>query len=314
MTGPQHTEPGAAGGALRGRMLYAEPMANHTSWHVGGPADRFYIPADVDDLAELLKTLPDGESLTWLGLGSNLLVRDGGIRGTVIMLSGALAGIELKGERGVIAGAGTACAKVARFGAAHGLAGAEFLAGIPGTVGGALAMNAGAFGSETWNIVRGVETIDRRGARRQRSRSEFRVGYRFVVAPAEEWYLSAEFLLEPDAAQQGAARIRRLLEERADRQPTGVFSCGSVFRNPEGDYAGRLIEKCGLKGMRVGHASVSTKHANFIINEGGATAAEIEGLILHVQDMVKAMAGVRLVPEVRIVGDAVRSGGGSHAT
>ncbi|MBI2993998.1 MAG: UDP-N-acetylmuramate dehydrogenase [Gammaproteobacteria bacterium] len=312
VTEPRRTGTGAASGALRGRMLTSEPMAKHTSWRVGGPADRFYVATDVEDLAQLLRNLPAQEPLVWVGLGSNLLVRDGGIRGTVILLSGLLGEIELRDEREVIAGAGAPCARVARFGATHGLAGAEFLAGIPGTVGGALAMNAGAFGRETWNIVERVETIDRHGTKRHRKRSEFRVGYRTVVAPAEEWYLAAEFLLQADPSRQGPARIRRLLEERAERQPTGVFSCGSVFRNPEGDYAGRLIEKCGLKGERVGHASVSTKHANFIINEGGATAAEIEELILHVQDAVKAMTGVRLVPEVRIVGEAPRPRGENH--
>ena len=298
----------AADGALRGRMLFAEPMARHTSWHAGGPADRFYIPDAAEDLAQLLRSLPGDETLVWVGLGSNLLVRDGGIRGTVIMLSGALSGLELNDERVIVAGAGTACAKVARYSATHGLAGVEFLAGIPGTVGGALAMNAGAFGSETWDRVRGVEVIDRSGKRTRRDKSEFRIGYRTVVAPAEEWFLSAEFLLDPDPGRHASAKIRQWLEERARRQPTGVFSCGSVFRNPEGDHAGRLIDSCGLKGARIGRASVSGKHANFIVNEGGATAAEIEELILHVQEVVKAMTGVKLIPEVRIVGDAERDG------
>ena len=304
----RRTGAAAADGALRGRMLVAEPMAKHTSWHAGGPADRFYIPAAAEDLAHLLRSLPRDETLVWVGLGSNLLVRDGGIRGTVIMLSGALSGLELNDERIIVAGAGTPCAKVARYSATHGLAGVEFLAGIPGTVGGALAMNAGAFGSETWDRVCGVEVIDRGGKRTRRDKSEFHIGYRTVVAPVEEWFLSAEFLLDPDPGRHASAKIRQWLEERARRQPTGVFSCGSVFRNPEGDHAGRLIDKCGLKGARVGRASVSGKHANFIVNEGGATAAEIEELILHVQKVVKAMTGVKLVPEVRIVGDARRDG------
>jgi UDP-N-acetylmuramate dehydrogenase len=197
-----------------------------------------------------------------------------------------------------------ACAKVARFSAARGLAGAEFLAGIPGTVGGALAMNAGAFGGETWSIVRSVETMDRAGRRRRRLPAEFEIGYRQVQGPAGEWFIAAAFELRPDPDRSAAARIRELLAQRAETQPTGVFSCGSVFRNPEGDFAGRLIEACGLKGRRVGRARVSDRHANFIVNEGGATAADIEALVLLVQEEVRTQTGVRLEPEVRIVGRA----------
>jgi UDP-N-acetylmuramate dehydrogenase len=288
--------------ALRGALTRNEPMADHTSWRAGGAAARFYVPADLDDLSRFIATAEPGEPLLWLGLGSNLLVRDGGFAGTVVAISGVLSDLESDGGRRVHAAAGVACAKVARFSARCSLSGAEFLAGIPGTVGGALAMNAGAFGSETWDIVHSVETMDRAGRRRRRDRTEYETGYRNVKGPADEWFVGVEFELRPDAEGNAEARIRELLARRAETQPTGVFSCGSVFRNPPGDFAGRLIDACGMKGKRVGHAYVSDRHANFIVNEGGATAAEIEKLVLLVQDEVQRRTGVRLEPEVRIVG------------
>lgn len=293
---------GDGGPVLRGALTRNEPMADHTSWRAGGAAARFYVPADVDDLSRFLATADPDEPLLWLGLGSNLLVRDGGFKGTIVAISGVLSALESDGGRRVRAGAGVACAKVARFCARCSLSGAEFLAGIPGTVGGALAMNAGAFGSETWDIIHSVETMDRGGRRRRRVRSDYEIAYRHVKAPPDEWFIAAEFELRPDAAGTSDARIRELLARRAETQPTGVFSCGSVFRNPPGDFAGRLIESCGMKGVRVGRACVSDRHANFIVNEGGATAGEIEELMLLVQEEVQRRTGVRLEPEVRIVG------------
>jgi len=287
---------------LRGLLKRAEPMSRHTIWGVGGPAERFYIPADADDLAVFLAALPREEPLFWLGLGSNLLVRDGGIRGTVIALSGALADLRTAGESRVRAEAGVACAKVARFAARHDLLGGEFLAGIPGTVGGALAMNAGAFGGETWDVVAAVETVDRDGRRHRRLPADYAVGYREVRGPAREWFVAAELRLWSGDGAAGAARIRALLERRALTQPIGERSCGSVFRNPPGDHAGRLIEAAGLKGTRRGGARVSDKHANFIVNDGGASAADVEALIEHVQAVVERVHGVPLTPEVHVVG------------
>jgi UDP-N-acetylmuramate dehydrogenase len=288
--------------ALRGELRENEPLARYNSWRVGGPAEQFYRPADLDDLTLFLSTLPRSEPLLWLGLGSNLLVRDGGVRGTVIALSGALNGLErLPGDR-VRAEAGVACAKVARFCADHDLTGAEFLAGIPGTMGGALAMNAGAWGGETWTCVETVETVERTGRRHLRDAGQYEVGYRSVIAPMEEWYVAATLKLSPGDGAASRERIRALLARRSETQPTGVASCGSVFRNPPGDHAGRLVEAAGLKGFRVGGAQVSEKHANFIVNTGNATAADLENLILHVQAEVERRFGVRLEPEVRIVG------------
>lgn len=288
---------------LRGELRLEEPLARYTSWRVGGPAERFYIPEDVAGLAEFLGTLPVDEPVTFLGLGSNLLIRDGGVRGTVISLARLPEQLERSGELTLTASAGVPCAKVARATASAGLAGAEFMAGIPGTLGGALAMNAGAWGQETWSIVEWVETLDRSGQLQRRQASEFRVAYRHVEAPAEGWFMRAGLKLESDVEGRARQRIRELLAQRSASQPTGVASCGSVFRNPPGDHAARLIEACGLKGFTVGRAQVSGKHANFIINTGAATAADIEALIEHVQRSVQLQTGVVLTTEVHIIGE-----------
>jgi UDP-N-acetylmuramate dehydrogenase len=288
---------------LRGELRLEEPLAQYTSWRVGGPAARFYRPADLEDLQMFLASLPADEPLLWLGLGSNLLVRDGGIRGTVIATHGALLGLAVTGERTLRVGVGVPCAKVARFSASQQLTGAEFLAGIPGVMGGALAMNAGAWGGETWTRIAAVETIDRRGQVRQRLPADYAIGYRQVRGPAAEWFVAAHLRLEPGDGVASLARIRELLERRSQTQPTGVASCGSVFRNPPNDHAARLIERAGLKGVCIGGACVSTKHANFILNTGKATAADLEALVRRVMGTVAQVHGVELIPEVRIVGE-----------
>lgn len=296
---------------LRGRLSRQEPMARHTTWRAGGPADQFYEPADLADLAEFLHRLPAEEPISWIGLGSNLLVRDGGIRGTVIVTAGLDKIEPLETGKWRIE-AGVACAKVARLTGRAGMQGAEFLAGIPGSFGGALAMNAGAFGGETWLLVTQAETIDRQGILRQRPPQDFHVGYRQVQIPPAEFFVSAVIALQPATDQHHAERIRRLLELRKQTQPIGLPSCGSVFRNPpplwldgvaQPRFAAQLIEAAGLKGYRIGDAYVSGKHANFIINSGQAQAADIEQLIHHVQEVVEAKHGIRLEPEVRVVGE-----------
>ncbi len=287
---------------MRGTLLHDESMANHTSWRTGGKVDRYFIPADIDDLSLFLSQQQDDEDVLWLGLGSNLLVRDGGFRGTAIAVTGVLNEMILHGSE-LKAGAGLTCAKVARFSAAQNKSGAEFLAGIPGTIGGALAMNAGAFGAEMWDIVSSVETINRQGERRLRQASEFEIAYRSVNIAADEWFTSAELKLHNDKNQTARSNIRELLNERAASQPIGEFSCGSVFRNPAGDFAARLIESCGLKGKKIGGACVSEKHANFIINTGKASAADIEKLIMHIQKKVRDECDVELRTEVCIVGE-----------
>ena len=241
---------------LRGTLRTAEPMSRHTVWGIGGRAERFYEPADADDLALFLAGLPAEEPVLVIGLGSNLLVRDGGIRGTVIATGPGLCDLFMP-ERGTVrAAAGVACPKVARFAVRERLADCHFLAGIPGTIGGALAMNAGAFGAETWDVVDSVEVIDRHGRRRRRGRGDFAAGYRHVAGTPGEWFLSADLKLSCDVSGGGADAIRSLLRLRARTQPTGARTCGSVFRNPPGDFAARLIEACGLKGAAVGGALV----------------------------------------------------------
>src|SRR6266481_5960468 len=284
------------------RVLHDVPMAKHTSWHVGGPADLYFTPRDAMDLAAFMRQLPPDVPLLWIGLGSNLLVRDGGIRGAVVSTHGALGALERLSATRIQAEAGVPCARIARQCVKWGLGPAEFFAGIPGTLGGALAMNAGAFDGETWPHVLEVETIDRRGREHHRTAGEYNVSYRHVMPPAaDEWFVAAKLNFEhrPGANE---AQVRALLQRRKASQPIGEWSCGSVFTNPPGDHAARLIEVAGLKGFRIGDASVSHKHANFIINHGQASAADLERLIAHVRDTVQRVHGVALQPEVRIVG------------
>lgn len=289
---------------FRTRILRNEPMARHTSWRAGGPAEYFFTPRDRDELSTFLRGLPPEIPVYWVGLGSNLLVRDGGLRGVVISTQGVFTRLERRAQTRLYCECSVPCTRLARQSVRWGLAEAEFFGGIPGTLGGALAMNAGAYGGETWQHVVSVEVIDRGGVRRIREASEYQPGYRHVQRPAnDEWFLSAELQFPPQDAT-GSSRVRQLSERRKETQPLGEWSCGSVFTNPPGDHAARLIESAGLKGYRIGGAVVSTKHANFIINEGAATAAELEQLVLHVQATVEKVHGVKLVPEVRIVGDA----------
>ncbi len=306
-----HIAPGLNGAALRGQLRADEPMARHVSWRSGGRAARCYVPADIEDLATFLRRLPVDEPLCFVGLGSNLLVRDGGFRGTVVLMHSTHAAMRMD-DGLVFADAGAAAPKVARFAARHDLEGAEFLAGIPGTLGGALAMNAGCHGSETWEFVDRVQTIDRRGALHERTPAEYRIGYRHCerITGGEEFFLGAWLRLRAGDGATSRERIRELLGKRIASQPLNLPNAGSVFRNPPGDYAARLIESCGLKGHAIGGARISEKHANFIVNPAGAgSAADIEALIAHARASVKARCGVDLLPEVRIVGDAVQGGG-----
>jgi len=284
------------------RVRRDEPLSRHTSWHVGGPAEVFFNPRDRAELAAFLRTVPLDVPIHFIGLGSNLLVRDGGVKGIVVSTHGTLDVLTRIDETTVHAQAGVACARIARQCVKWGLGPAEFFAGIPGTLGGALAMNAGAFGGETWRHVLSVETIDRGGHAHTRAVGEYRVSYRQVIAPApEEWFMAASLSFERRPAAH-ESEVRALLERRKASQPIGEWSCGSVFTNPPGDHAARLIEVAGLKGFRIGDASVSHKHANFIINHGQASAADLERLIAHVRDTVQHVHGVALRPEVRIVG------------
>ena len=286
-----------------GKLLLNEPLARYTSWRVGGAADQLYIPAGVDDLSLFLKSLDATQPIYFIGLGSNLLVRDGGVRGTVVLMHNVLTELKMDGDL-VYAEAGVTCGKLAKFTAKEAKQGGEFFAGIPGTLGGALAMNAGCYGAETWNVVRSVTTINRRGELNTREASEFIASYRHVDMPvADEWFIAAWLALKAGDAHDSTQKIKDLLAQRLASQPLNLPSAGSTFRNPAGDYAARLLEASGLKGYIIGGAQVSEKHANFIVNIGGANALDIELLIKHMRETVLEQHGVALQQEVKVIGE-----------
>jgi len=286
----------------RGRYVHDEPLARHSTWRCGGPAAHYFEPADLDDLRDFMPHIAY-EPLTWLGLGSNVLVRDGGVSGTVIATTAGLTRHRWTSANTLRVEAGLACARLARMAAHADRGGLEFLAGIPGSVGGALYMNAGALGSEIWQYVTHAELMTRDGRIERFSAPAFEPGYRHVTLPVAGWFVAAELELPAIAAGAGMERIRAVLAQRNATQPTGQATCGSVFKNPTGDYAGRLIEQCGLKGYRIGGCHVSTVHANFIVNDRNANASDIEALIAHVEREVERHTGVALEPEVRIIGE-----------
>lgn len=288
---------------MRGEMYRGHSLASYTSFQAGGSAELFYRPRDINDLQSFVAALPDHFQLTWLGLGSNTLVREGGIKGAVICTRKTLGHIRVNGQE-VYAEAGVSCAKLAKTLARHGLSGGEFFAGIPGTVGGALAMNAGAFGSATWDFVEQVEMIHKDGRITSASSEQFEVAYRNVCIPMGQWFYAAKFRFHPQSSESARSNIRNLLDQRNASQPIGLPSFGSVFKNPEGAHAAMLIEQCGLKGSRVGGAYVSEKHANFIINSGTAMVEDAVKLIEYIQASVEAHTGYLLEPEVRILGEA----------
>jgi len=332
MTEPQHfIESG-----LRGKLSRDVPMRKYTSWRTGGNAERMYQPADLEDLRMFLRGLPADEPLYAVGLGSNLLVRDGGFHGTVLLLHGTMSALHIEMDGSVYVGAGVPGAKLARFAAAHNLHGAEFFVGVPGTLGGMLAMNAGCYGSETWEKVLRVLTMNRRGEVHVRPTRDYEIGYRHVVliekgeegrGKGEEATASEGFTLLPSPlplpqeffvaawlqftkgdGELARQEIKALLSKRIASQPLSLPNAGSVFRNPPDDHAARLIEQSGLKGRRIGGAQVSEKHANFIVNLGDATAADIENLINEVQKMVEERTGIKLQPEVKIIGEYASHG------
>ena len=327
MSEPTHFVSAESTQGLRGELRLNAPMSRYTSWRAGGVAERLYQPADVEDMCAFLRSLPGDDALIAVGLGSNLLVRDGGMRGTVLLMHGALRGLSLQPDGSVYVGAGVPGAKLARFAALHGYRGAEFFAGIPGTMGGMLAMNAGCYGGETWQNVVKVQVVTRSGELLERSPEEYKIGYRSVnriedrgvrkeecegfaqssilnPESSEEFFAGAWLRFEAGDGEIARQEIKSLLAKRISSQPLNLPNAGSVFRNPPGDHAARLIERCGLKGRQIGGAQVSEKHANFIVNVGGATASDIETLIKVVRDTVLQQTGIDMHPEVRIIGEA----------
>ncbi len=280
------------------------PLAPFTTWRVGGVADRLIRTDEPDQLGATLAALDPAEPLLWMGRGSNLLIRDGGFRGTVVLLDPPTDGVVLQPRQCIRATAGVPLSRLVRRARRQQWYGLDFLAGIPGSVGGALAMNAGAFGEETWGRVVEVETIDRKGQLFTLTPEAYRIGYRLVepLQGGERWFVAATFFAAADPTT-GSEKYRQQLERRNRTQPMAKCSCGSVFRNPPNDYAGRLIESIGLKGYAMGRVAVSDRHANFIVHDGDATATEIERLMGWLQQQVKQRCGVDLQPEVRVVGE-----------
>ncbi len=287
---------------FRGKLLYGELMSRHTSWRVGGPAEIFFLPESIEDLSNFLKELDTSIPIFWHGIGSNLLVRDGGLSGVVISAAKILRSIERLSGRKITVGSGLPCTQLAKQCIRWELGPSEFFAGIPGTLGGALAMNAGAYGNETWELVELVTTIDRNGNIHKRLPTDYAVEYRSVTGPSKEWFLGAVLNFKENI-KPSFENMNKMLEQRKLTQPLGLPSCGSVFRNPDGDHSARLIEASGLKGYRIGGAEVSEKHANFIINRENATARDIEELIEYVRKTVIEKYGVHLKNEVHIIGE-----------
>ena len=276
-------------------LKYNEPMSKHCSLRSGGHTREFFLPGNVTELSEFLSD--NSRQVLFVGLGSNLLIRDHGFNGVTIHTKHLK---ELTISEGIIdAESGTTLARLSRFAQLNNRHGAEFLSAIPGTVGGALAMNAGAFGSEVWQYVVSVKTINLNGKVHQRKKSDFVIDYRSVSHKhIDEFFLSARFDFN---LHQQNDDVRDLLEKRNSTQPIGLPSCGSVFKNPKSHYAAKLIESSGLKGFCVGGACVSEKHANYIINHDNATAEDIENLINHIKNTVKSIHNVELETEIIII-------------
>lgn len=288
---------------LAEHVTFDQPMGRLTTFRVGGEVEAVCLAEALETLERLLDyTRRTGTPYLVLGGGSNLLVKDGGVKGLAIILGGALAKFERMGETRVAAGAGLRLSDLLNACRREGLSGLEFLAGIPGTVGGAVAMNAGAWGSSTGDLVSEVEMILPSGERVCEPSSALNFSYRRFAMPEGTVVVNAQFQCTPKPPESVAEKVRHYLEKRRRTQPLEHPSGGSVFRNPPGDYAGRLIERAGLKGTRIGGAMISGKHANFIVNTGGATAGDVLALMDLARKRVREESGVDLEPELRVVG------------
>ncbi len=291
----------------RGTLRERVPLGPLTWLRVGGPARLFFQPADLDDLRTFRRALDGALPVFPMGVASNVLVRDGGLEAAVVRLGGPLARIEVEGTT-LVAGGGARDQRVAQEACRAGLSGLEFLIGIPGTIGGAVAMNAGAFGGETGERLRWAELLDREGRLLRLSRDELGLAYRRSSLPAEAIVLRTAFALVPGDPTAIRARMDAIRAEREAAQPLGVATGGSTFKNPPGRKAWKLIEEAGCRGLRLGAAMVSEKHCNFLINTGGAGAAELEGLGERVRERVRAHSGVALEWEIVRVGEPAPGG------
>ena len=288
--------------AVRGQLLRGEKLAPFTWFRVGGAADALFIPADADDLAAFLQALPEHVPLTVLGVGSNVIIRDGGVEGVVIRLAGRGWGqIEVEYDK-VTAGAGALDSMVAKAAAKAGVSGLEFYAGIPGTIGGALTMNAGCYGRETKDVLESAWGFDRRGQKRSFANADFGFTYRHNAIAEPIIWIEATFRGGRDAPEAVSARMAEITAQRENTQPIREKTGGSTFKNPKPHSAWKLVDEAGMRGHRRGGAQVSEKHANFLINTGEATAADIEGLGEDVRAAVKAKHGVELEWEIKRIG------------
>jgi len=287
---------------VRGRVSESALLSRVTWFQVGGPAEVLFKPADLDDLAAFLRDLPEDVPVLPIGVGSNLLVRDGGVAGVVLRLGGDFARIEVQGED-VIAGAAALDANVAKTAAQHGLTGLEFLAGVPGGIGGALRMNAGAYGAETKDRLIEATAVDRQGVIHRAGPDELGMRYRHSDAPADWIFVEARFRAARGEPEEIRRRIEEIQRARAESQPIRTRTGGSTFKNPAGGKAWRLIDAAGCRGLSRGAAQVSEQHCNFLINTGGASAADLEDLGEEVRRRVRESAGVDLEWEIKRVGD-----------
>ncbi|MCR9221402.1 MAG: UDP-N-acetylmuramate dehydrogenase [Alphaproteobacteria bacterium] len=287
---------------VRGRLSEAAPLSRVTWFRVGGPAEVLFKPADLDDLRAFLRDLPEDVPVLPIGVGSNLLVRDGGVKGVVLRLGGDFARITVEGSE-IVAGAAALDANVAKTAANHGLSGLEFFAGVPGTVGGALRMNAGAYGLETRDVLVEATAVDRSGALHRVTADEMGMRYRASDAPADWIFVEARFRAEPGDRAEIFHRIEEIQRARSESQPIRSRTGGSTFKNPVGGKAWRAIDAAGCRGLTHGAAQVSEQHCNFLINTGGATAADLEDLGEEVRRRVKQAAGLDLEWEIKRVGE-----------
>jgi UDP-N-acetylmuramate dehydrogenase len=303
------------------RILFDEPMRHHTSFRIGGPADVLVMPGSVEDLRRALQLARRYElPLTITGNGSNLLVRDGGLRGMVVKLGECFNRITVEGRAGgsqrdpgpvpgaervmIVAQSGVLLADISRAAAAQTLTGLEFAIGIPGTLGGAVIMNAGAYGGEMKDVITRVTALDLEGGIHEMTPEELQFGYRRSVLQQLPWIVAeVEMQLQPGEGEQIEAKMADLTFQRESKQPLSFPSAGSVFKRPPGKYVGPMVEELGLKGFTIGDAQVSEKHAGFIINRGNATASDVLALIQHVRERVQATYDVWLETEVRIIGE-----------
>ena len=286
---------------LKGRLREDVSLKDYNTWKIGGKAEYFYEPSDIKDLKlflELLQNTP----ITFLGNGSNVLIRDGGISGCVICLKNTLNNYFFKDEEYIFE-AGLSCMKMAQITARENYEGLEYLCGIPGSLGGALAMNAGCYGGNIWDHVSTVSLINNDGEIIKKNKNDFIIGYRNTSLKENNFFISAVFKLRKNKLKNSLEKIKEFLQDRRSKQPTGLLSCGSVFKNPKNLYAAKLIESIGLKGYKIGGACISEKHANFIISDKSTKSIDIEKLINFTQKEVFKKKEVILETEVKFIGN-----------